>query len=47
MDTILDDTKKQCKMAYFEESTLDNKVNLGHFFKQFISKLKNTILQTT
>ena len=29
--TILDNTKNQCKMAYFDESTLDKRVNIGHF----------------
>ena len=38
--TILDDTKKQCKMAYFEESTLDNKVNLGHFLNNLFQSFR-------
>ena len=29
--TILDNTKNQCKMTYFDESTLDKRVNIGHF----------------
>ena len=27
--TILDKTKNQCKMTYFDESTLDKRVNVG------------------
>ena len=40
MYTILDDTKKQCKMVYFEESTLDNKVNLGHYLNNLFQSFR-------
>ena len=33
---ILDDTKKQCKLAYFDESTLDKQVKLNSLTGQIV-----------